>query len=125
MARRFGDMIYTSAHEDKVLGEKHTPWIEAPDQVKAGEEFEVKVIVGREVPHPNTWEHHIKWIQVFIEEEGRAFNPVHVATIDLGPAYGEPKAVFKMKLSKSSRIWILGYCNLHGIWENSKGIKVA
>lgn len=124
MVEKFGDMIKTAAHEEKNLMEKHTPFIQAPDEVKAGEVFEVTVIVGKEVPHPNTWEHHIKWVQVFVEEEGRAYNPVHVATFDMGPTYGEPKVTFRMKLQKDSKIWVLSYCNLHGLWEASRKVKI-
>lgn len=56
---RIGDYLYTFDGEGK---EKHVPVIKAPEKVKAGEPFEVTVIVGDEVPHPNTVEHHIKWI---------------------------------------------------------------
>ena len=41
--------------------EKHVPIIKAPE--------EVRVVVGKTVPHPNTVEHHIKWIIVFVEED--------------------------------------------------------
>ena len=99
--------------------------IEAPEEVKAGEEFEVRVVVGKTVPHPNTVEHHIKWIMVFVEEGGRAFNPIHVATFGLGPGYGEPKVSFRLRLNKNSRIWALSYCNLHGLWENSREVRVS
>jgi superoxide reductase len=37
--------------------EKHVPVIECPDTVKAGEMFEVKVTLGKEIAHPNTTEH--------------------------------------------------------------------
>ncbi|MDK2373231.1 MAG: class II SORL domain-containing protein [Candidatus Korarchaeota archaeon] len=124
MVERFGDMIQTASHEEEATREKHTPFIEAPDTVKVGEEFEVTVIVGKEVPHPNKWEHHIKWVQVFVEEEGRPYNPVHVATFDMGPTYGEPKVKFRMKLQKNSKLWVISYGNLHGLWEASKEIKV-
>ncbi len=121
---RFGDLIRTSEFEEKNTVEKHTPVIEAPDKVKAGEEFTVTVVVGKEIKHPNTWEHHIKWIQVFVEEEGRAYNPIHVGTFDMGPTYGEPVVTFKMKLNKKSRIWAISYCNLHGLWESFKEVEV-
>jgi superoxide reductase len=122
---RFGDLIYSKEKEEKVLGEKHTPFIEAPNRVSPDESFEVTIVVGKEVPHPNTIEHHIKWIQVFVKEDGRPFNPIHVATFDLGPAYGEPSVKFKMKLKRSSTIHVIEYCNLHGIWEASKKIEVG
>jgi len=41
-----------------------------PDAVKSGEIFEIKVSIGKEVSHPNTTEHHIRWIQVFFKSEG-------------------------------------------------------
>ena len=102
---------------------KHTPHIEAPDGIKAGEEFMVTVIVGKEVPHPSTAEHHIKWVQVFAEVEGRPYNPIHVATLDLGPAYGEPKVTFSIRLKKTSKLWVLGYCSLHGLWRTQRVLR--
>ena len=34
--------------------EKHVPVIECPDSVKSGENFQIKVTIGKEVAHPNT-----------------------------------------------------------------------
>lgn len=45
--------------------EKHVPVIECPERVKADELFEVKVSLGKEIAHPNTTEHHIRWIKIF------------------------------------------------------------
>ena len=123
--KKIGDLIYSKeAEEDATLKEKHTPEIEAPANAKADEAFNVTVVVGRAVPHPNLVEHHIKWIRVFVEEEGRSHNPVHVATYEIGPAYAEPRMTFPMRLRKSSTVYALGYCNLHGIWESSFDITV-
>lgn len=105
--------------------EKHTPYIEIPSEVKPNEPFQVTVQVGKDIPHPNLVEHHIKWIQVFFEEEGRAFNPIHIATFDLGPTYAEPKVNFTMKVPKNGKLIALEYCNIHGLWENSADIKVS
>jgi superoxide reductase len=116
---------YTKNDElESALKEKHTPVIKAPEKVRASEEFEVIINVGEKIPHPNTIEHHIKWIQAFAEVEERAFNPVHVATFDLGPAFAEPKVKFRMKLEKTANLIASIYCNLHGMWENSVKIKV-
>ncbi len=119
--KRFGENLYLPEKEGK---EKHAPIIEAPSSVKANEWFEIKITVGKDVPHPNLVEHHIKWIQVYATIEGRAFNPVHVATFDFGPTYADPRVTFRMKLEKSATIYALAYCNLHGVWENSVEIKV-
>ena len=45
--------------------EKHVPVIEAPDAVKKGDVVRVTVSVGKEIPHPNTTPHHIRWIEVY------------------------------------------------------------
>jgi len=39
--------------------EKHVPSIEAAVDIKNKNLFVVTVSVGREIPHPNTTEHHI------------------------------------------------------------------
>jgi superoxide reductase len=119
--KKFGDTLNPPQKEGK---EKHVPIIEAPAAVKAGEAFTVAVTVGKDVPHPNTIEHHIKWIQVYAQIEGRPNNPVHVATFDVGPTFAAPKVAFPMMLDKSASIIALEYCNVHGVWENSIDIQV-
>ena len=44
--------------------EKHVPVIECPDTVKPGELFAISITVGKEIPHPNTTEHHIAWVAI-------------------------------------------------------------
>jgi superoxide reductase len=44
---------------------KHTPVVEAPCKVKKGEWFEVKVIVGKDIAHPNTKEHWIEHVSLW------------------------------------------------------------
>ncbi|MGC8662978.1 MAG: class II SORL domain-containing protein [Thermoplasmata archaeon] len=119
--KRFGDMVYTGEKEGK---EKHVPVIEAPKKVKAGQWFTVTVTVGKDVPHPNLVEHHIKWIQIYAQVDGRPYNPVHVATFDFGPTFADPSVTFRMKLDKKTTVYALGYCNVHGVWENSVEIEV-
>ncbi|MFQ6107464.1 MAG: class II SORL domain-containing protein [Thermoplasmata archaeon] len=123
--KSLGDLLYSrEAEEESTLKEKHTPTIEAPTRARADEAFDLTIVVGKEVPHPNLLEHHIKWIRVFVEEKGRSHNPIHVGTYDMGPTYMEPRVSFPLKLKKSSTVYALGYCNLHGIWENSVDITV-
>jgi len=117
---RFAEVIIPPEKEGK---EKHVPHIEVPAKVKAGEPFQVTVIVGKEVLHPNTIEHHIKWIQVYAKEEG-ARPVVHVGTFDLGPTYAEPKVTFPVMLKKSTTLYALEYCSIHGVWDNSVRVEV-
>lgn len=108
--------------------EKHVPVIDCPEQVKAGEAFEVKVGVGKEIAHPNTVEHHISWISLYFHPEGDKF------TYDLGRfefnAHGEGAAYINyttttmLKLNKPGTLHALAYCNIHGLWESSKEIGV-
>lgn len=116
---RFGALLKTGENEGK---EKHVPVIKAPDRVKADEFFEVTVVVGDQVPHPNTVEHHIKWIQIYAKPENHEV--VHVGTFDLGPTYADPKVTFRMKLSKPATLYAIEYCNIHGLWESAKEIAV-
>lgn len=115
----FGQLLKTSEHEGK---EKHVPVIHAPDTVTAGEPFSVTVAVGEEVTHPNSAEHHIKWLQVFAKREGS--NPIQLAEFDVAPVFVDPKVTFNIKLDKPATIYALAYCNIHGIWESNVSINV-
>ncbi len=102
--------------------ESHTPKIEVPEEVKAGEPFTVKISVG---PHPNKVEHSIRWIELYFAEDGRTFNPVMISRVFFSPEYAEPEVVLKISVKKAGTLIALGYCNLHGLWEGSKYIKVT
>lgn len=123
--KTFGELIYSP---EKASGEAiskvetHTPKIETPDKVKANQPFKLKIIVG---PHPNTIEHSIRWIEVYFYEKERPFNPIHLATITLTPAYADPSVELSLRLRKSGIVYVVEYCNLHGLWESRKEIKVV
>jgi superoxide reductase len=122
--KAFGELIYSpdrASGEAITKVESHTPKIEAPDKVKPGELFTIKVTVG---PHPNTAEHSIRWVEIYFYEEGRAFNPVMLARTFFAPGYVEPEVTVKAKLNKSGVIYAIAYCNLHGLWEGRKEVKV-
>ena len=115
--------------------EKHMPVIEAPAQVKAGEAFQVKVSIGKEIPHPNTTEHHIDWIDLYFHPEGEKF-PHQVGHFaftahgeagsgpNTGPVYTQPDVVVTLKASKPGTFHALALCNIHGLWESEQGFKV-
>ncbi|NLV73941.1 MAG: Neelaredoxin [Chloroflexi bacterium] len=116
--------------------EKHVPAIECPDTVKAGELFTVNVSVGKDIPHPNTVEHHISWISVyFLPDEAK--NPYEVGTFTFaghgqsaagpnqGPVHCEPNVTARLKLTQSGTLYVLELCNIHGLWENSQRITVS
>jgi len=117
---RIGDVVAPPEKEGK---EKHVPHIEAPSRVKAGESFEVTVTVGKETPHPNKLEHHIKYVNLYAKEEGDR-PAVTVGKADFGPTFAEPKVTFNVMLQKTSELIAVEYCNIHGLWDNSVKVEV-
>lgn len=130
----------TSQSNDKEKG--HIPLIEAPDEVIAGEPFEVKVSVGM-IPYEAGEKHNIA-IELYIDE-----NPV--GKKELTASEGTSEVVFStvgtedMIAAREIRncnihgFGVCGvcgtrsaivnlratvYCKAHGTWEDSKGIEI-
>ena len=114
--------------------EKHVPVIAAPAAAKAGEPFDVEIDVGKEIPHPNTAQHHICWIALhFVPDDsttsielGRADFSAHGASMTdaPGPASTAPSARFRVSLSAPGTLHATAYCNLHGLWTSAAPIAV-
>ncbi|OGV70675.1 MAG: Neelaredoxin [Lentisphaerae bacterium RIFOXYB12_FULL_60_10] len=116
--------------------EKHVPAIECADAVKAGEFFAVKATLGKAVAHPNTTEHHIRWIQLYFQPEG-AKAPFQVGSFEFtahgesvegpnkGSVFTHHEVAISMKTGKSGTLSALAYCNIHGVWQSSKAIQVV
>lgn len=123
--RWLGDLIQT---KESVTGEavgkaeSHIPKIEAPDSVKANDPFAIRVTVG---PHPNLVEHSIRRIEVYFYEQGRPFNPVLVSVHEFTPVYSEPDVRLNLKLAKGGVFHVVEYCNVHGLWEARKDVRVV
>jgi superoxide reductase len=128
---KFGETIKTEDFKK----EKHVPVIEIPEKIKANEVINIKVTVGKEIPHPNTTEHHISWIKVFFKPEDEQYSyevgnfefTAHGEAVggpNTGPVYTEPTVSLSLKLAKGGTLLALSYCNIHGLWENSAKITV-
>ena len=128
---KIGERIQTADWK----AEKHMPVIECPDKVEADKMFSVKVSVGKEIPHPNTTEHHINWIEVYFQPEGDKFvyqvgrfefaaHGQAVKGANQGPVYTNPDAAFSMKVNAPEILLAVALCNLHGLWESSKGVTL-
>ncbi len=121
----FADLFQTADWKN----EKHSPAIEVPERVKKGEDFQVKVTVGKEIPHPNTTEHHISWIEVYFLPQGGRF-PFQIGRFEFtahgesteGPntstVYTKPEVVLFFRTEKPGTIYAFSYCNIHGLWAN-------
>ncbi|MFH7325549.1 class II SORL domain-containing protein [Desulfurivibrio sp. C05AmB] len=115
--------------------EKHVPVIDCPDQVAVDELCEVKISLGKEIAHPNTTEHHIRWIQLFFKPEGAKF-AYQVGNFEFsahgestegpntGPVYTHHAVTTALKLTKPGTLLATAFCNIHGFWESSKAISV-
>lgn len=115
--------------------EKHVPVIECPDQVQAGELCEVKVSLGKEIAHPNTTEHHIRWIQLFFKPDGDKF-AYQVGNFEFtahgesaegpnsGPVHTHHAVTVAIRISKPGTLLATAFCNIHGLWESSKTLAV-
>lgn len=116
--------------------EKHVPVIESPDRVNKGEFFKVTVTLGKEIAHPNTTAHHIAWIDVYFHADGGKFPyqigkaefTAHGASAegaDTSTVYTHHEATFSFKTDKPGTIYAASYCNIHGLWQNSRKLEVS
>jgi superoxide reductase len=129
--KTFGE-LYQNADWKK---EKHVPVIECPDTVKSGEAFNVKVTVGKEIPHPNTTEHHISWISVYFQADGEKF-PFEVGRFEFsahgesmdgpnkGSVYTTSEVTLALKIAKPGVVYATSLCNIHGLWTSEKAVTL-
>jgi len=116
--------------------EKHVPVIEAPDKVKKGESFTIRVTIGKEVAHPNKTEHHIRWIEIYFQPDEAKF-PYQISKTlftahgesaegpDTSTVYTHHEAAVSMKTDKPGTLFAASYCNIHGLWQNAKDIEIG
>jgi superoxide reductase len=114
--------------------EKHIPVIELVGAAKKGEMVRIKLQVGKEIGHPNTTAHHIRWIKAYFLPEGEKF-PYELGKTEFnahgestqGPdtskVYTHHEITFTFKTEKSGTIIAFSYCNIHGLWQNTYELK--
>jgi len=122
--KSFGEIIVEEGRVPSAALQKvgsHMPRIEAPERVRRGKVFELRI----EVSHSNSVEHGIRCIDIYLYDEGREFNPIHVAHVELEPPYSVPRVSIAMRLEKTCVIYVVVYCNLHGVWVSRKRIEVV
>ena len=129
---KIGDQIQQADFK----AEKHAPVIECADSVAAGESLVVTVQVGKEIAHPNLTEHHIRWINLYFKPTDDKFT-YHLGTYEFnahgeagaganeGPVQTDPCVVTSFKAKQSGTLYAVSFCNIHGLWESTKEIKVT
>jgi len=132
MAEHIAEKIQTADWK----GEKHVPVIDCEDKVEADEWVDVTVTIGKEISHPNTTEHHIRWIKAYFVPEGGKFafdlgafefnaHGEGVEGPNKGPVHTHHEVSFSFKTTRPGTINAVSYCNIHGLWESSKRIELA
>lgn len=128
---RLGDEIKSADWK----AEKHVPVMDCADSVSADEHLDVSVTIGKEIAHPNTTEHHIRWVQLFFKPEGEqttyeAGNFEFTAHgespegANAGPVYTHHTVRTSLNIRKPGTLIATSLCNIHGLWESSKEIKI-
>ncbi|CAI2717286.1 putative Superoxide reductase [Nitrospina watsonii] len=94
----------------------HVPIIFAPGEVKAGEPFNVEVQVGQNM-HEMIPEHYIDWVDLYAGD-------IFLTKIVLTPNFTQAKFKVTLTLTASTTLRAIEHCNLHGLWEGTKSIRV-
>lgn len=115
--------------------ERHIPLINIPKRIKKNEDFTVKVTVGKDALHPHTKDHYIRWIEVFFQTRD-AIAPNEIRKFEFPPCEGgaatpegsnasTPREItINFKTAKAGTIFATSYCNIHGLWQNSRHIEI-
>ncbi len=114
--------------------EKHAPVIKVQENIGIDEPVAIELIVGEDIPHPNTVEHHIAWMKLYFIPEG---SPIaqQVGEIEFtahgdapvaneGAVHALSRGVIYATFKKSGKLIATSYCNFHGLWESEKEIVV-
>ena len=75
------------------------------------------------------------WIQLFFKPEGGKFTyqvgnfefTAHGESVDgadKGPVYTNHSVTMTMKTKKPGTLYAMSLCNIHGLWENSKPLRI-
>ena len=91
----------------------HQIFIELPKEVAKGDERAIRVVIGP--PHPMKQEHHIMWLEIFVDD-------VLATRLDFTPELSIPAIEIPINVSNGRRLRVLHMCNKHGMWEKTINI---
>ena len=111
----FTELIKKEKDEGK---EKHVPCLQWWRGHISGQDI-IRVVVGHEVPHPNTIEHHIAWIELYgVKKDNEQV--ISLGRAACAPVFSNPNFRFQVnQLEDFSSFHAVAYCNIHGLWANS------
>ena len=121
---------------DDFKNEKHVPVIDCPDKFPSDQPQAVTVTLGKDIAHPNTTEHHIRWIELyFLPDSGKA--PYELGRFEFaahgesvhganeGPVSTHHEVTATIKTTQPGMLYATAYCNIHGLWESSKSVGLS
>lgn len=97
--------------------DRHSPFVHCASTAKKEEKFSVQVKMGNEYTHPDDFDHHISYLQLWDGETLLA------QTNYLAGAMGNIKAhsscTFEIIPTGSKmKLVAMSYCTKHGLWES-------
>ncbi|MEJ2040161.1 MAG: desulfoferrodoxin family protein [Desulfosarcinaceae bacterium] len=109
--------------QETILDKLHSPVIQAPEKVKAGEVFTVDVTIGQ-VPHPMGPTHWIEHLQFNVGNEPAG--NIIFRSRGYVKAAGKFNALLGNALKgRTVSLIVQIKCNLHGIWQNHANVEVV
>lgn len=109
----------------KAFVDKHSPFIYVDGAVKAGQPIEIKVVVGKDVAHPDDFNHYVSDVALYDGEKKLAEAKFIAGNIAGEGKAGKQTVTFTVTLEKDASLVAHAYCTLHGVWEsNALELKV-
>jgi superoxide reductase len=110
-------------NNETIMEKLHVPVITAPEKVKAGEVFDVGVVIGKEM-HPMGPTHWIEYVELSIGNE-----PAGTVTYR-SHGYLKAQTKFAVMLDESLKgkkisLVVTLKCNMHGIWQHYADVEVV
>lgn len=99
------------------LEKKHVPLIHVQSEPQAGEFFDVTVWVGEQMAHPSAVEHHIEFIDLYLDDR-------FLTRCDLTWGYTDSKVTFTIKVDGAGTLRAYERCNVHGDWTHSLDLSL-
>jgi superoxide reductase len=99
------------------LEKKHVPLIHVEGTPVAGEFFPVIVWVGEHLTHPSEAEHHIEFIDLYMDDK-------FITRCDLTWGNSAPKVTFNISVEGPGTLRAYERCNLHGDWTYSMALEL-
>lgn len=91
---------------------KHTPYL---TMERAGDKVRISVEVGHEVPHPNTLDHYIAYVELRVAD-------ATIARFDFTPQAVYPKVSVIADLPAGTMVKAIELCNLHSYWSYEQAV---